>query len=151
MVKIMIIFIGLKSKASKPELGYIYIYIWVYICVYIYCCYISTGWYHKYCRDNETKSFALMVMCLALLPPKWVAQSPIWLSPSQQQNSWLLWEHLGPEMERNQMSMFRRKTTTNNDSEGMYSSPWKLIVITDMFSDVDKASLVVISWFRSIF
>ena len=32
----MIIFIGLKSKASKPELGYIYIYICIYVYMRVY-------------------------------------------------------------------------------------------------------------------
>ena len=63
MVNIAIISIGLASKASKLELRYTCKYICMFFIVVSF-----TGWYHKYCQDNETKSCVLMVKGLALLP-----------------------------------------------------------------------------------
>ena len=128
MVNIVIISIGLASKANKLELKYTYKYLYTF-----FFCFIFTGWYQKYCLDNETQSFVLMVMGLALLPPQGVAQGLVWLrqlaksQPAAEllnyyENTWV------QKWKPDQVSLFKRRIRTNNDLEGMYFLPCKVIV-----------------------
>lgn len=74
-----------------------------------------------------------MVMGLALLPPQGVAQGLVWLrqlaksQPATEllnyyENTWV------QKWKPDQVSVFKRRIRTNNDLEGMYFLPCKVIV-----------------------
>ena len=116
-------------------------YTCMYNCIYFHCCFITI----IYSWDNETKSFVLMVMCLALLPPQRVAQGLVWLCQmaKSQQATELLNNYENTRIQKlkpDQVSMFRQRTKTVNDLENI------LLVLQSNCQNLLYRSLDILFW-----